>query len=45
MEGSLRPFAQDIRFKTASTEGHWVQIESRDQVNAWLEEFLSEVST
>jgi pimeloyl-ACP methyl ester carboxylesterase len=43
MEGSLRPFAKDVRFKTAKTVGHWVQIESRDDVNGWLEEFFREV--
>lgn len=43
MEGSMQPFATDIRYRTAKTEGHWVQIESRDEVNAWIEEFLREV--
>lgn len=30
--------------KRASTRGHWVQLEARDEVNAWLEEFLEEYS-
>lgn len=43
MEGSLGAFAKDVRFKKAKTKGHWVQIESRDEVNEWLEEFFREV--
>jgi soluble epoxide hydrolase/lipid-phosphate phosphatase len=43
MEGSLGAFAKDLRFKKAKTKGHWVQIESRDEVNEWLEEFFGEV--
>jgi pimeloyl-ACP methyl ester carboxylesterase len=43
MEENIRPFAKDVRFKAVPTEGHWVQIESRDEVNAWVEEFLKEV--
>ena len=43
MEGSVGPFAKDFRYKVTGKEGHWVQIESRDEVNAWLEEFLEEV--
>ena len=43
MEGSPGAFAKDIRYKKAKTEGHWVQIESRDDVNEWLEEFFGEV--
>jgi pimeloyl-ACP methyl ester carboxylesterase len=43
MEGSLGAFAKDVRFKKAKTEGHWVQVESRDEVNEWLEEFFREV--
>jgi soluble epoxide hydrolase/lipid-phosphate phosphatase len=43
MEGTLGAFAKDLRFKKAKTKGHWVQIESRDEVNEWLEEFFREV--
>lgn len=43
MEGQVRAFSQDVRVKTAKTEGHWVQIESRDEVNAWLQDFFVEV--
>jgi pimeloyl-ACP methyl ester carboxylesterase len=43
MEGVFGAFAKDVRFKTAKTAGHWVQIESRDEVNEWLEEFFKEV--
>jgi hypothetical protein len=43
MEGSVGAFAKDLRFKTAKTAGHWVQIESREDVNEWLEDFFKEV--
>lgn len=45
MEGSMRPFAPDVRFKTASKEGHWLQIECSDEVNEWLEQFFREVAS
>jgi pimeloyl-ACP methyl ester carboxylesterase len=43
MDGSIGAFAKDVRFKTAKTVGHWVQIESRNEVNEWLEEFFREI--
>ncbi len=43
MEGSIRPFAPHLRFKTAGKEGHWLQIECADEINALLEEFFGEV--
>ena len=42
MEGSVGAFARDFRYKAVETEGHWVQIESREMVNRWLEELFGE---
>ena len=38
-----KQFAADFRVSTVSTKGHWVQLESRDEVNKTLEKFFEEV--
>ncbi len=40
MERGIRKFSKDVRVKELDT-GHWVQLEGRDDVNKYLEEFYS----
>ena len=34
-------FAKDFTYKQVSTDGHWVQLEAKDEVNSFLGDFLS----
>jgi pimeloyl-ACP methyl ester carboxylesterase len=37
----MKLVAEDVRFEQVATEGHWVQLEARDEVNTILERFVS----
>jgi pimeloyl-ACP methyl ester carboxylesterase len=37
----MKLVAEDIKFEQVTTEGHWVQLEARDEVNAMLEKFVN----
>lgn len=37
----MKLVAQDVRFEQVATEGHWVQLEAKDEVNAMIEKFVS----
>jgi pimeloyl-ACP methyl ester carboxylesterase len=37
----MKLVAEDITFEQVTTEGHWVQLEARDEVNAMLEKFVN----
>ncbi|KAH8696405.1 putative epoxide hydrolase [Talaromyces proteolyticus] len=39
----MKQFADDVRFKQVKTNGHWVQLEARDEVNSMIQEFIHEV--
>lgn len=42
MEARVRQFADDVRVKELDT-GHWVQLEAKDEVNLYLEQFFSDL--
>ena len=42
MEKGIRNFADNVRVKELDT-GHWVQLEAREEVNKYLQEFFSEL--
>lgn len=39
-EGMRAVCAGDLVVRRVSTEGHWVQLEAREEVNRFLEEFF-----
>lgn len=43
MLGRIEPFMQ-VMARTVSTVGHWIQIESAEEVNRILEEFIEELA-
>ncbi|KAL4786256.1 Alpha/Beta hydrolase protein [Aspergillus varians] len=40
VEEQMKQVASDFTFKRASTSGHWVQLEARDEINSTLKEFF-----
>ena len=41
-EENIRPWAKDLRVKELDS-AHWVQLQKRDEVNAYLQDFFDEV--
>lgn len=39
----MKPFADDIMFEQVKTNGHWVQLEAKDEVNSMIDEFIQRV--
>jgi pimeloyl-ACP methyl ester carboxylesterase len=42
MEAGIRQFADDVRVEEVNT-GHWVHLEAKNEVNAYLEAFFTDL--